>query len=141
LPTVYCDFLLTLYTRGKTLEVEQENGTRDSKLKIFLKYLCLTVFVPLIIFIYASNHIPIRIVGMLIVILLIGGLYFFFVSKDMIVKHFALLICLFAIFLFTISLSKLFTSQLITNYVIFINFVSWFILGFKKNYTYIIVLS
>lgn len=142
LPEIYCDFLLTLYTKGDGSAYQEENNSGKTLGRQWLKLLMFIFIVPVVLVLYLTLN-SFFLVFALFLLAMLSFLLYQSIHKNgyMLISHLALVVLLFIVLLLTISFSKLLGNQYITNIVIFINFISWFIFAFKKRYTYLLILS
>ncbi|WP_430785216.1 hypothetical protein VBD025_10540 [Virgibacillus flavescens] len=146
LPAVYCDYLLALYTNGETTSEEMElkstykRGTVFKIVHVTLLILMLPLALLIMYTTYFSTYLQVGILLLFIVYsfwqsrqLKLGQEFFYSLSFT---------ILLLLVFVTSIFLSNTYIlSSWITQLIIMLNFIGWFILGRKMNINYLTVAS
>lgn len=139
LPDVYCDFLLALYTHG------EEASHKSYSSKMFLVYTILLIpLTPLsFVVIYITQFSPILQIGILTLFLIFAiWSYSIFKKHQYHFTYLALITMLILILLISLFLVQIFfTASSLTQLIIIINFIGWFILGRKNELKFLTIKS
>lgn len=142
LPTVYCDFLLALYTNGEEVVDGKKVNSANNNLPILKigQLFLLILLLPFALLVSYTSYFPSYIqFG----ILLLFIFYSFWQYKGSSLKKDFYYHLSFAIFLLLILLTTIFLSNTyvyfdwMTEFIIIMNFIFWFILGRKVELKYL----
>lgn len=145
LPAVYCDYLLAIYTNGDN--TEQKNVRHTMKGQSIFQVgllLMLIMLLPFALLVMYTAYFP-SIIQLGIVILF--TFYSFWQYKVLkahqsFFYHLAFAILLLLLLLISIFISNTYISiSWITQLIIIINFVCWYLIGRKVNLKYLTVAS
>ncbi|SET63476.1 hypothetical protein SAMN05421676_106146 [Salinibacillus kushneri] len=144
LPSVYCDFLLALYTEGNgTEDDESESGNAQS---IWLKFdaIFLLLLVPFSFLITHFTEFTLGLqIGFALFFLLIDLLhYYVFYKKKLFYAHIALISSMLILLITSVSIISEMTLHNIWIYIsILMNGLIWFIVGYLYKYKYLLATS
>ncbi|MEN1970508.1 hypothetical protein WMZ97_20830 [Lentibacillus sp. N15] len=142
LPDTYCDYLLALYTNGETTIDSPKKGLQ--KIGFILCLIIQMLLVPFSFLVIYFTEFPVilQLSILLLFILFSFWQYWWLNRRGSTFYHVSLISLLLLIFL-TIVLfcSQLFDNQWLTLSMIILQFICWLILGMKRKWNYVIILS
>lgn len=145
LPHNYCDYLLALYSGGdhgnKSLFQRVLKVSSSKKASIIMNVILL-VTLSLVVFYFTQNTTVLQI-SFIILFLFLAFLAFYRVKRDDQFPNIFLPMILLLILIVTVYTTIMLVSrhQLLVNMIIILNIISWFIIGFKKRLTYLLIIS
>ncbi|QHS22785.1 hypothetical protein GWK91_07430 [Virgibacillus sp. MSP4-1] len=144
LPSVYCDFLLALYTEGNGFENESSKAGNRKKLWLTIDSVFLLSLIPFSILItHFTEFVLVLQIGIALLLILIGLFHFTaFKTRNLEYAHVALVSSLLVLLITSVSIiSELAVFEIWVYLTIFLNGLIWLTAGLIYKYKYLIVCS